>query len=46
MEGGDQPFYTSVGYQQVAVIDKYHWEAKVVISWDKESADKKYSELI
>lgn len=46
MEGGDQPFYASIGYQQVAVIDKYHWEAEVFIFWEKESADKKYGEWI
>lgn len=46
MEGGDQTFYASIGYQQMAAIDKYHWEAKVFISWDEESADKKYSEWV
>ena len=46
MEGGDQTFYTSIGYQQIAVIDKYHCEAEVFISWEQESADKRYSEWV
>ncbi|MBQ6995027.1 MAG: GNAT family N-acetyltransferase [Lachnospiraceae bacterium] len=46
MEGGDQTFYTSIGYEKIAEIDKYHWEAEIIISWEQESADKKYSELI
>ena len=46
MEGGDQTFYTSIGYEKIAEIDKYHWEAEIIISLEQESADKKYSELI
>lgn len=46
MLGGDQSFYTAIGFEKKAVCPMYHWELKVYISWDKESIDKFYSKEV
>ncbi len=43
MLGGDQPFYTALGYRCEATIPAYEWEKAVYISWEKESADRYYA---
>ncbi len=46
MLGGDQPFYESIGYVNVAEARRYHWELEVFISWDARSADKDYAKEV
>lgn len=43
MLGGDQQFYSSIGYEKKDVIPRYHWELEVVISWEKESYVRDYA---
>lgn len=43
MTGGNQPFYSKIGYEKKATIPVYHWELEVFISWEKESYDKNYA---
>lgn len=42
MLGGDQPFYSRIGYETVCQTPRWHWETDVYISWEKESFDKDY----
>ncbi len=46
MLGGNQPFYSKIGYEKKASIPLYHWELEVFISWEKESYDKIYSKEV
>jgi predicted N-acetyltransferase YhbS len=46
MLGGDQPFYTRIGYEKKAEVAQYHWELEVYISWEKESFDKNYAKEV
>lgn len=42
MLGGDQTFYSRIGYEKQAETPCYRWETDVIISWEKESFDKDY----
>ncbi len=44
MLGGDQEFYARIGYEKKAETPRYHWEIDVVISWEKESFDRRYDQ--
>ncbi len=46
MLGGDQDFYTRIGYEKKSETIRYHWELDVVISWEKESFDKDYAKEV
>lgn len=46
MLGGDQPFYSSIGYEQKAEVIKCNWKLEVFISWDGASADKDYAKEV
>lgn len=46
MLGGDQPFYTTCGYETVGVSEAYRWEAQIFPSWDERSKDMKYGQSI
>lgn len=46
MLGGDQAFYSKIGFETKAVIPMYHWELEVFISWEKESYDKDYAKEV
>lgn len=46
MLGGDQTFYSRIGYEQKAETDRYLWEVDVIISWEKESFDKDYKQEV
>ena len=43
MLGGDQTFYSKIGFEKKAEVSHYHWELEVFISWEKESYDKDYA---
>lgn len=42
MKGGDQAFYTSIGYEKRGESTAYHWEKEVFISWEPESINHYY----
>ena len=42
MLGGDQSFYSRIGYETVSQTPRWHWETDVIISWERESFDKDY----
>lgn len=46
MRGGDQPFYTAVGYEKKAEVPMYQWETDIYPSWDPKSAHRDYSKDI
>lgn len=46
MRGGDQPFYTAVGYEKKAEVPMYQWETDIYASWDPKSARRDYSKDI
>lgn len=46
MRGGDQPFYTAVGYEKKAEVPMYQWETDIYASWDPKSAHRDYSKDI
>lgn len=46
MLGGDQTFYSRIGFEKKAEIPQYHWEIEVFISWEKESLDKNYNKEV
>ena len=46
MLGGNQTFYSRIGYEKKACVQKYHWELEVFISWEKESYNKDYSKEV
>lgn len=46
MKGGDQKFYTSIGYEEKSEIWPYHWETKVYISWEEESKDQDFTSVM
>jgi predicted N-acetyltransferase YhbS len=43
MLGGNQDFYSRLGYEKKAETDRYYWELDIIISWEKESFDKDYA---
>ena len=43
MLGGDQAFYSRIGYECRCETPRYHWEIDVVISWEKDSFDRNYA---
>ena len=42
MLGGDQSFYSRIGYEKQAEASRFHWETDVIISWEKESFELDY----
>ncbi|HOI47296.1 MAG TPA: GNAT family N-acetyltransferase [Bacilli bacterium] len=42
MTGGDQPFYTSIGFQTVATLPTYQYKRTIHRSWDPKSKDERY----
>jgi len=46
MLGGDQSFYSRIGYEKKSETIRYHWEVDVIISWEKESFDKDYAKEV
>lgn len=46
MLGSSQGFYNRLGYEKQCVYTAYHWEAEIIISWEKESFDKNYAKEI
>lgn len=43
MLGGDQSFYSRIGYELKSETPRYHWETDVIISWEKESFDQDFT---
>ena len=43
MLGGDQTFYSRIGYEKKSETVRFHWELDVIISWESESFDKDYA---
>lgn len=46
LRGGDQEFYKRLGFECWGRSNAYYWEAEIIISWEKESEDKRYWENI
>lgn len=43
MLGGDQSFYSRIGFECKAETPRYEWKTDIIISWEKESFDKDYT---
>lgn len=43
MKGGDQQFYSSIGYKKCDEVWQYRWERTIHISWEKESINEDYA---
>lgn len=46
MTGGDQKFYREIGYELKDSPCAYHWEMNIHPSWNTESLNEKYSEIM
>ncbi|WP_052078821.1 GNAT family N-acetyltransferase [Spirochaeta lutea] len=46
MLGGDQAFYSSLGFACAQETPTYHWELEVIISWEAESLNQDYASRI
>jgi predicted N-acetyltransferase YhbS len=43
MLGGDQTFYSSIGFACAQETPTHHWELEVIISWEAESLNQDYA---